>query len=85
MVISSAGRARNADILVKAFKMMERDPNVAAEEEIFLVALNSCSLAEVIITNTPSQYILCIHLSNPCTWTEVIDASPIDCSPIPSV
>jgi len=28
MVISSAARARNADVLVKAFKMMERDPNV---------------------------------------------------------
>ena len=55
MVISSAGRARNADVLVKAFKMMERDPNVAAEEEIFLVALNSCSLAEVSIIITPSQ------------------------------
>ena len=69
MVISSAGRARNADILVKAFKMMERDPNVAAEEEIFLVALNSCSLAEVI-----APYSLSTHPSYSCSFLEAIDA-----------
>ena len=44
MVISCAGRA-HSDVMVKAFKMMEKNFRVEIDENIFLVALNTCSLA----------------------------------------
>ena len=44
MVISCAGRA-HSDVMVKAFKMMEKNFRVEIDENIFLVSLNTCSLA----------------------------------------
>lgn len=44
MVISCAGRA-HSDVMVKAFKMMEKNFRLEIDENIFLLALNTCSLA----------------------------------------
>lgn len=44
MIISCAGRA-HSDVMVKAFKMMEQNFKVEIDENLFLVALNTCSLA----------------------------------------
>lgn len=44
MVISCAGRA-DSEVMVKAFKMMEKNYKVEIDENLFLVALNTCSLA----------------------------------------
>ena len=43
-IISCAGRA-HSDVMVKAFKTMEKNFRVEIDENIFLAALNTCSLA----------------------------------------